>query len=91
MGTSKQVVGLKYTPGNTTAKKFSFKRLFTKNKEVTYDSISDYEVLVSSDNKNGLKFTQENLILQKKTQFTLMKAEMIQINNYGQLMLNMWS
>ena len=41
--------------------------------------------------KNGLKFTQENLILQKKTQFTLMKAEMIQINNYGQLMLNMWS
>lgn len=69
MGTSKQVVGLKYTPGNTTAKKFSFKRLFTKNKEVTYDSISDYEVLVSSDNKKWTKVhsgkfdtTKENTI-----------------------------
>ena len=69
MGTSKQLVGLKYTPGNTTAKKFSFKRLFTKNKEVTYDSISDYEVLVSSDNKKWTKVhsgkfdtTKENTI-----------------------------
>lgn len=69
MGASKQIVGLKYTPGNTTAKKFSIKKLFSKNKEVTYNSISDYEVLVSSDNKTWKKVhsgkfdtTRENTI-----------------------------
>ena len=69
MGTSKQVVGLKYTPGNTTTKKFSIWNLFSRNKEVTYDSISKYEVLVSNDNKTWTKVhsgtfdtTRENTI-----------------------------
>ena len=69
MGTSKQVVGLKYNPGNTSTKKFSIWNLFNRNKEATYDSISNYEVLVSSDNKTWKKVhsgtfdtTKENTI-----------------------------
>ncbi len=69
MGTSKQIVGLKYNPGNTTAKKFSFKKLFSRNKEVAYNPISNYEVLVSSDNRTWKKIhsgkfdtTRENTI-----------------------------
>ncbi|MGL5316648.1 MAG: hypothetical protein ACRC92_25545, partial [Peptostreptococcaceae bacterium] len=69
MGSSKEVIGLKYTPGNTTAKKFSIWNLFSKNNEVSYEPISKYEVLVSSDNKTWKKVhsgtfdtTKENTI-----------------------------
>lgn len=68
MGTSKSVVGLKYTPGNTQTKKFSLKNIF-KKRETTYSPISNYEVLVSDDGKNWTKAhsgkfdtTKENVI-----------------------------
>lgn len=68
MGTNKQVVGLKYTPGAIPTKKFSIKNLF-KKKEVTYSPISNYEVLVSNDGKEWTKAhsgefdtTKENVI-----------------------------
>ncbi len=51
----KSVVGLKYTPGETTQKKFSLMNLFTRNNEVTYSPISKYEVLVSQDGTNWTK------------------------------------
>ena len=55
MDRSKSVVGLKYTPGTTSKKKFSLKNLFSKNKEVTYSPISKYEVYVSEDGNNWTK------------------------------------
>ena len=55
MSRSKSVVGLKYTPGTTTKKKFSLKNLFRKNTEITYSPISNYEVYVSED---GSKWTK---------------------------------
>lgn len=58
MGETKQIVGLKYTPGETnttTTKKFSLKNFFKKNNEVTYDPISKYDVLVSEDGVNWTK------------------------------------
>lgn len=56
MGDTKQVVGLKYTPGETTTtKKFSLKNFFKKDTEVKYDPISKYEVLVSEDGVNWIK------------------------------------
>ena len=68
MGTTKSVVGLKYTPGNTVAKKFSLKNIF-KKRETIYSPISNYEVLVSNDGKNWTKAhsgkfdtTKENVI-----------------------------
>ncbi|MGL5753495.1 MAG: M60 family metallopeptidase, partial [Paraclostridium sp.] len=69
MGVNKSVVGLKYTPGQSTTKKFSLKNLFSKNKEITYSPISKYEVLVSKDGKEWTKAhagtfdtTKENII-----------------------------
>lgn len=55
MDRSKPVVGLKYTPGTTAKKKFSLKSLFSKNKEITYSPISNYEVYVS---ENGSTWTK---------------------------------
>ena len=51
----KSVVGLKYTPGTTTTKKFSLKNPFTRNKEQTYEAISNYEVYVSQDGSSWTK------------------------------------
>ena len=69
MDRTKSVVGLKYTPGTTTKKKFSLKNLFTRNTETTYSPISKYEVLVSQDGVNWTKAhsgtfdtTKENII-----------------------------
>lgn len=50
----KSIVGLKYTPG-TTKQKFSLRNLFTRNKEQTYDPISNYEVYVSQDGSSWTK------------------------------------
>ena len=73
IGTSKSVVGLKYTPGNTQVKRFSLRNIF-KKKEDTYSPISDYEVLVSNDNKTWTKAhsgkfdtTKENVIYFNET------------------------
>ena len=58
MGDTKQVVGLKYTPGEATTsntKKFSLKNFFNKNKATTYNPISKYEVLVSEDGERWTK------------------------------------
>ncbi|MGL5692892.1 MAG: M60 family metallopeptidase [Peptostreptococcaceae bacterium] len=69
MGENKSVVGLKYTPGQADSKKFSLKNLFSRNKEITYSPISNYEVYVSQDNKSWTKAhsgkfdtTKENVI-----------------------------
>ncbi|MGL4109118.1 M60 family metallopeptidase [Clostridium sp. LP20] len=69
MGRNKQVVGLKYTPAKSQAKKFSLKNLFKKGDETTYEPISNYEVHVSKDGKNWTKahsgkfdITKENTI-----------------------------
>ena len=51
--------------------------------------MSSFRRAVYSDIPLIQKFIHENLILQKKIQFTSMKVETIQIHNYGQLMLNM--
>ena len=56
MSRIKSVVGLKYTPGNTTStKKFSLRNLFKRNTEVTYSPIESYEVYVSEDGTNWTK------------------------------------
>ena len=55
MGQSKSVVGLKYTPGKPSAKKFSIMNFFKKSKETIYEPISKYEVLVSKDGKTWTK------------------------------------
>ena len=56
MSRAKSVVGLKYTPGNTTStKKFSLRNLFKRSTEVTYSPIESYEVYVSEDGTNWTK------------------------------------
>ena len=56
MSRSKSVVGLKYTPGNTTStKKFSLRNLFKRSTEVTYSPIENYEVYVSENGTNWTK------------------------------------
>lgn len=55
MGSSKSVVGLKYTPGPVQEKKFSLMNFFKRNTETTYSPISKYEVYVSKDGKSWTK------------------------------------
>ena len=56
MSRAKSVVGLKYTPGNTTStKKFSLRNLFKRSTEVTYSPIESYEVYVSQDGTSWTK------------------------------------
>ena len=55
MGSTKSVVGLKYTPGPVQEKKFSLMNFFKRNTETTYSPISKYEVYVSKDGKSWTK------------------------------------
>ena len=55
LGDSKSVVGLKYNPGQSNAKKFSLKNFFKRSSETTHSPIANYEVLVSKDGKTWTK------------------------------------
>lgn len=74
MGSAKSVVGLKYTLGPVSEKKFSLMNFFKKSTETTYSPISKYEVYVSKDGNSWTKAhsgsfdtTKENTIYFNET------------------------